>query len=72
METRNESGVELKTSKKESKGSMTVQEAGRRGGTKTAQTHGKKFYEAIGHKGGQKVKEMIEAGKKAKKNASEG
>lgn len=57
---------EKKSSKKDEKGSMTVQEAGRRGGTKTAQTHGKDFYEEIGHKGGQKVKELIEEGKKAK------
>ncbi len=71
MEIRNESGEELKTFKKESKGSMTVQEAGRRGGQRTAQIHGKEFFEAIGHKGGQKVKELIEAGKKAKKKASE-
>ncbi|MCK9442235.1 MAG: Em GEA1 (EM1) [Methanothrix sp.] len=55
-----------KSSKKEVKGTMTVQEAGRKGGMKTAQTHGKDFYEEIGHKGGQRVKELIEEGKKAK------
>ncbi|MFZ3148472.1 MAG: Em GEA1 (EM1) [Methanothrix sp.] len=55
-----------RSSKKEAKGTMTVQEAGRKGGMKTAQTHGKDFYEEIGHKGGQKVKELIEEGKKAK------
>ncbi len=54
------------SSKKDAKGTMTVQEAGRRGGMKTAQTHGKDFYEEIGHKGGQKVKELIEEGKRAK------
>jgi len=53
-------------SKRDEKGTMTVQEAGRKGGMKTAQTHGRDFYEAIGHKGGQKVKELIEEGKKAK------
>jgi len=57
---------ERRKSAKESKGSMTVQEAGRRGGQRTAQTHGKEFYEMIGHKGGQRVKELIEEGKKAK------
>lgn len=57
---------EKRKSERESKGSMTVQEAGRRGGQRTAQTHGKEFYEAIGHKGGQRVKELIEEGKKAK------
>jgi general stress protein YciG len=62
---------ERRKSSKESKGSMTVQEAGRRGGQRTAQTHGKEFYEAIGHKGGQRVKELIEEGKKAKGMAPE-
>jgi len=32
---------------------MTVEEAGRKGGEKTAKTHGKEFYEEIGHKGGE-------------------
>jgi uncharacterized protein len=62
---------ERRKSSKESKGSMTVQEAGRRGGQRTAQTHGKEFYEAIGHKGGQRVKELIEEGKKAKGMSTE-
>lgn len=50
---------------------MTVQEAGRKGGLKTAETHGKEFYEEIGHKGGQRVKELIEEGKKAKAQKTE-
>lgn len=37
----------------EEKGEMTVSEAGRRGGEKTAETHGHEFYEEIGHKGGE-------------------
>ena len=37
------------------KGKMTVAEAGRRGGEKTAATHGREFYEKIGRKGGEKV-----------------
>jgi hypothetical protein len=37
------------------KGKMTVAEAGRKGGEKTASTHGKEFYEEIGRKGGEKV-----------------
>ncbi len=53
--------------RKESKGSMTVAEAGRKGGEKTSETHGKEFYEEIGHKGGQKVKELVEKGKQAEK-----
>jgi general stress protein YciG len=52
---------------------MTVEEAGRRGGEKVAATRGHEFYEEIGrkgglaggHKGGQRVKELIEKGKKA-------
>ena len=42
---------------------MTVEEAGRLGGEKTAATHGEEFYSEIGHKGGQKVKRLIEEGK---------
>jgi len=61
---------ERKKSGRERKGTMTVQEAGRKGGLRTAQTHGKEFYEKIGHKGGQKVKELIEEGKRAKGLAS--
>lgn len=62
---------EKRSSKKSSKGTMTVQEAGRKGGLKTSQTHGKEFYESIGHKGGQRVKELIEEGKKAKAQNAE-
>ena len=50
---------------KEGKGSMTVEEAGRMGGEKVASERGREFYEEIGHKGGQKVKELIEKGKKS-------
>ncbi len=57
---------ERKRTEREGKGSMTVQEAGRRGGEKTAQTHGREFYEEIGHKGGQRVRELIEEGKRAR------
>jgi general stress protein YciG len=49
------------------KGTMSVQEAGRlggqKGGRRTAETHGREFYEAIGHKGGQKVRMLIKEGK---------
>ena len=55
---------------KEEKGKMTVQEAGKKGGMKTAETHGREFYEEIGHKGGQRVKELIEEGKKARESLS--
>lgn len=38
----------------EKEGEMSVSEAGRMGGEKTAETHGHEFYEEIGKKGGQK------------------
>ncbi|MCL6519719.1 MAG: hypothetical protein K6T99_07795 [Armatimonadetes bacterium] len=37
----------------EGKGGMSVSEAGRRGGKRTAETHGHEFYEEIGRKGGE-------------------
>ncbi|MFA5927285.1 MAG: Em GEA1 (EM1) [Patescibacteria group bacterium] len=50
-------------------GEMSVKEAGRKGGERTSKTHGRDFYEEIGRKGGakggQRVKELIEAGKRA-------
>ena len=49
------------------KGKMTVEEAGRKGGQKggrrTAETHGREFYEEIGTKGGHRVRELINQGK---------
>jgi len=38
----------------EGKGEMSVSEAGRRGGERTAETHGHEFYEEIGKMGGRK------------------
>jgi len=35
------------------KGNITVKEAGHRGGESTAKTHGREFYQEIGHKGGE-------------------
>jgi uncharacterized protein len=58
--------VDRKKSGKSEKGTMSVQEAGRRGGERTSQTHGRDFYEEIGRKGGQKVRELIEEGKRSK------
>ncbi len=40
---------------KRSGGKMTVEEAGRKGGEKTAETRGHEFYQAIGKKGGEAV-----------------
>jgi len=48
----------------EQKGKMTVSEAGRKGGETTSKRYGPEFYEEIGKKGGQKVKRLIEEGKK--------
>jgi general stress protein YciG len=45
------------------KGEMTVKEAGRKGGETTKRTHGHDFYVQIGHKGGQKVRDLIQRGK---------
>jgi len=45
------------------KGKMTVEEAGRMGGQRTAETHGPEFYSEIGSKGGQKVRRLIQEGK---------
>ena len=55
------------------KGKMTVAEAGRLGGAKVASERGHAFYEEIGrkggvaggHKGGQRVRELIEKGKRS-------
>lgn len=53
------------------KGKMTVEEAGRKGGLRTSEIHGEKFYSEIGRKGGkiggpkggQRVRDLIQAGK---------
>ena len=58
-------------SREKKKGKMTVEEAGRKGGLRTAETHGEKFYSEIGRKGGkiggpkggQRVRKLIEEGK---------
>jgi hypothetical protein len=49
--------------KEKSKGRMTVEQAGRKGGEKTAETHGREFYSEIGTKGGQRVRRLIQEGK---------
>jgi hypothetical protein len=63
--------MEVKGLSREKKGKMTVEEAGRKGGLKTAETHGEEFYSEIGRKGGkiggpkggQRVRKLIEVGK---------
>ena len=49
------------------KGRMTVQEAGRLGGERTAKMHGSEFYSMIGSKGGQSVRRLIRAGREHQK-----
>ena len=61
----------------EQKGAMTVREAGHKGGAKggkkggdtTLERYGPQFYEEIGKKGGQKVRELVAEGKKVRKKA---
>ncbi|OQA04418.1 MAG: Glucose starvation-inducible protein B [bacterium ADurb.Bin400] len=50
---------------RQEKGRMTVEEAGRKGGRRTSETHGHEFYEEIGQKGGQRVRDLINKGKQA-------
>jgi general stress protein YciG len=57
----------------ETHGHEFYEEIGHKGGEKTAETHGHEFYEEIGHKGGEiggpkggeKVRRLIEEGKRA-------
>lgn len=55
------------TTKREAERPMTVREAGRRGGEATSGKYGREFYETIGKKGGQRVRELVEQGKRAAK-----
>jgi general stress protein YciG len=50
---------------RKTKGDMTVKEAGHLGGRKVADERGREFYEDIGHKGGQRVRQLINEGKEA-------
>lgn len=45
-------------------GSDFYGEIGKKGGKTTSDRHGAEFYEKIGKKGGQRVKELIERGKR--------
>ena len=42
---------------------MTVADAGRMGGRKTAETHGPEVYSEIGSKGGQKIRRLVREGR---------
>jgi general stress protein YciG len=57
MSTQEQEGKEYTRTdvSKRPSGKMTVEEAGRRGGERTAQTRGHEFYQSIGRKGGEVV-----------------
>jgi hypothetical protein len=58
----------------ETHGHQFYEDIGKKGGERTSKTHGHEFYEDIGHKGGeiggpkggQKVRELIDEGKRAR------
>ncbi len=52
-----------RTEPEQARRGMTVSEAGRKGGITVRDERGHAFYEEIGKKGGQKVRELIERGK---------
>ena len=49
------------------KGAMTVRDAGRKGGATTKKRHGPEFYERIGRKGGQRLKQLVAQAKRLQK-----
>ncbi len=61
--TETEAAAREEESEAEPRRTMTVSEAGRKGGITVRDERGHAFYEEIGRKGGQKVRELIERGK---------
>mgnify|MGYP001432915667 CR=1 FL=1 len=58
--------------KKNNKGQMSVQEAGRKGGKTTSREYGPEFYHEIGTKGGHRVRDLIKMGKDSENGSKKG